>query len=97
MQISKKYGSLLRESALMIVTGKHVAMVYEIKDGRVDKEPAIRIDKPWLTDMEGLRRRKGRGTIWGTPSNYEQHNDNTDVAFFKILKKELKDALQKQD
>ncbi len=97
MQISKTSGSLVRDNSLIIVTGTHLAKVYRIKDGKVSKQPTLSIMDPILTDKEGTRRREGRGTIWGTASDYEQHDNNVKVAFLNALKKELKNVLSEED
>ncbi len=94
MRISNNLKELREEKALMIVTGNQVAKVYQLKNGKVTQKPTVFIQSPWLTDHEGVRRREGRGTIWGTASDYEQKDDNVKIEFIHALKKELKEILQ---
>ena len=97
MLLSNEYGKLINDSSLLIVTGKHVAKVYELKERKVFEHPVIDIPDPWLTDKDGTRRRAGNGTIWGTASEYQQHDNNVRVEFFHLLERELKKLLDEQD
>jgi hypothetical protein len=96
MQISNNLEDLKKENALLIITSVHVARVHQLKKGKVSKKPTIDIQRPQLTDREGTRRRPGKGTVWGTASDYQQHDNNVRVEFLNNLKKELKEILQAQ-
>ncbi len=94
-KISNRMQELAEENALVLVTGSHVAKVYEIKKGRILQEPTVDVPDPRYTDKEGSRysmkqRRAGRGNIFGASSDYE-HDVGQRTEFLHALKKEIKD------
>lgn len=96
MKISKDFTGLNRENSLVVVTSTQVAKVYQLKNGKVFKEPTVHVESPRMTDKEGARRREGKGTVWGTASDYEQKDDNVKIEFEHALKKEFKEIFQRE-
>jgi hypothetical protein len=79
MKISQDFTKLKKENSLVIVTGTHLAKVFEVRKGKILKKPTVHIEETKLTDNGG--------------SESEQKDNNLQIDFRHALTKELKDIL----
>lgn len=62
------------EHSLIIVSGVHLAKMYEYENGKVIPQPVVHVGHVIYTDNEGFREPIINGGEKGTPSNYEKHD-----------------------
>ena len=80
------------EHSLIIVSGSHIAKMYEYKDGEITPKPVVHVEHTEYTDSEGFRGRENNpaGTF-GTPSNYEKKDTGEWQHFVKDFKAQIEE------
>lgn len=96
-KVSNQINHVNKSNSVLIVSGSQAAKIYELRRGSILQDPAIQISRPAYTDREGLNRRRGKGSVWGTASDYEAKDDGTDIEFIHELQREIKNLAAQRD
>jgi hypothetical protein len=90
MKIPRQFQQFKDEPTLLLVAGRQTAVLYEAKDGILNKIDSFEIPKPRYSDREGEFRRRGRGVTVSSGVPKELRDDDIINDFLKELKKRLK-------
>ena len=82
------------EHSLIIVSGEHIAKMYEYQDGRMTPEPVVFVGHTEYSDTEGFRGRDNGPASRGTPSDYEHKDTGMWQEFSKQFKSRLEEAMR---
>jgi len=87
-KVSNQINHINKRNSVLVVTGKQTAKIYELRRGRILQDPSITIANPKYSDREGFQMRRGRGSVWGTPSAYESKDNGAETDFLHSLEKQ---------
>jgi hypothetical protein len=89
--MSNAFSNLNTENSYLIATGKQIAKFYKLNQGKLSELPSVETHPPDYTDQEGTRRREGKGTIYGTASDYQTKDDGRQTDFLHAFSKKIKE------
>lgn len=85
MKIPQQYPQFTNQSALIIVTGTHVALFYHAHDGALEALDSFAVENPKYSDREGFFIHSGHGQIFGSGSVYEPKTHVAEQRFIHQL------------
>jgi hypothetical protein len=98
MEISNNFPILQKSNAIFIVSGKLAAKIYRIGDGLLHERDTLEVTIPRYTDREGYyEQHSPQGSIQGSGSMGEVHDDYIQRDFIKYLADEIKDIKRPYD
>lgn len=97
MKISKQLPSLVKESALLIVTGKQGAEFYITEKGQINLQNKFEVKPPRYSDKEGFFGGRGSGSKGGASGSVKEINKIENIKdFLRQLKIELQKNFAKK-
>jgi hypothetical protein len=80
------------EHSLIIVSGAHIAKMYEYENGDITPKPVVHVEHTEYTDVEGFRGRENNpASSFGTPSNNEKKDTGEWQRFVKEFKAQIEE------
>jgi hypothetical protein len=90
MKIPKEFPQFKDEKALIVVAGKQEALIYQAKDGVLERIDEIKVETPHYSDHEGEFRRRGKAGIQQSGASRELRDRDIIRDFIHEMQRHIK-------